>query len=221
MQQLILDIRPDAPPTFDNFLPGPNEEPVQALLNRNTPALPYAGDHVVYLWGETGVGKSHLLHAWSVHSASAYHAHGPLPDDETPLLAVDNVTHLAMEDQTRLFGLLNTAREMGGRIVAAGPLPPTQLTELGMRPDLATRLAQGLVYRLHPLTDNHKAQAIAIRASARGLHLDGDIVTYMLRHCRRDLPHLLALVDGLDTLSLSRKRPASLALLKELLLTAT
>ena len=41
---------------------------------------------------------------------------------------------------------------------------------------------------------------------------------YLLTHCRRDLPRLLATVDALDTYSLSRKRPVSVPLLKEVLL---
>ena len=50
------------------------------------------------------------------------------------------------------------------------------------------------------------------------MRLPDEVARYMLTHCRRDLPHLLDLVDALDALSLSRKRPVSLPLLKEVLL---
>jgi DnaA-homolog protein len=43
------------------------------------------------------------------------------------------------------------------------------------------------------------------------------MLRYLLTHCRRDLPHLLNLVDQLDTWSLSRKRGISLPLLKDML----
>jgi len=43
------------------------------------------------------------------------------------------------------------------------------------------------------------------------------VTRYLLTHSRRDLPRLLATVDALDTFSLSRKRPVSVPLLKELL----
>lgn len=59
--------------------------------------------------------------------------------------------------------------------------------------------------------------AIIERAQARGMDLPREVARYMLSHCRRDLPNLLALVDALDAYSLSLKRPASLALLKSML----
>lgn len=214
MRQLILDIRPDAPPDFSNYLTGPNGEVVAALGAMSAPAMPFSGEHVIYLWGEAGVGKSHLLQAWSAYSQAPYYPVGPLPEPETAMLSVDDVETLDEGDQVRLFSLLNAAREQGGRVVAAGALPPAQLA---IRPDLATRLAQGLVFRIQPLSDMDKAVALGIRAESHGMHLGEDLIRYMLVHCRRDLPHLLATVDALDTLSLSRKRPVSLPLLKELL----
>lgn len=214
MRQLILDIRPDAPADFDNYLMGPNAEAVSGLRHMTGPAAAFSGEHIIYLWGETGVGKSHLLQAWSSRAHAPYLPHGPLPDPDAAMLAVDDVESLAETDQIRLFSLLNAAREQGGRIVACGSLPPARLA---IRPDLATRLAQGLVFRIQPLSDADKAVALAIRAESHGMHLGDDVIRYMLLHCRRDLPHLLATVDALDTLSMSRKRPASLHILKELL----
>ena len=214
MRQLILDIRPDDPPGFDNYLPGPNAEATAGLRSMSGPAKAFSGEHVIYLWGESGVGKSHLLQAWARHAGAGVCLAGPLPENDTALLAVDDVHNLDEADQVRLFSLLNAARELGGRVVAAGPLPPGQLD---IRPDLATRLAQGLVFRIQPLSDADKALALGIRAESHGLRLGDDLIRYMLTHCRRDLPRLLAMVDALDSLSLSRKRPVSLPLLKELL----
>jgi DnaA family protein len=217
MRQLILDIRSDAIPDFDNFLVGPNAEAVSALRTIQATATPFSGDHVIYIWGEKGVGKTHLLHAWAASTKALIHDHGDLPETDIAMLAVDDVDMLGAEAQVRLFALLNAARDHGGRLLVAGTLPPAQLA---VRPDLATRLAQGLVFRIHPLSDADKALAMAIRAEAHGLQLTDELIRYMLTHCRRDLPHLLATVDALDALSLSRKRPVSLPLLKELLLQA-
>lgn len=209
MRQLILDIRPDSLPDFDNFLPGPNAEAL-AVLREHAAGL--MREPVVYLWGEAGTGKSHLLAAWSALN----HAHDstPLPDPPAAWLAVDDVDRLGTDDQIRLFNLINAAREGTGKILASGPVPPGQL---GLRADLATRLAQGLVFRLSPLSDADKKSALNVRAEARGLRLPEEVVRYLLTHCRRDLPNLLAMVDALDTYSLSRKRPVSLPLLKEIL----
>jgi DnaA-homolog protein len=209
MRQLILDIRPEAPPDFDNYLPGHNAE-VMAILRGH--AAGSVHEPVVYVWGEAGTGKSHLLAAWS--AATGAFDLLPLPDPPMAWLAVDDVDRLDADDQVRLFGLINAAREGGDKVLASGPLPPGRLN---LRPDLATRLAQGLVFRLLPLSDTDKATALNIRAEAHGLRLPEEVTRYLLIHCRRDLPHLLAVVDALDAFSLSRKRPVSVSLLKELL----
>lgn len=60
MRQLILDIRPDAPPTFGNYLPGSNLEAYAAL---RAAADGRAAEAVIYLWGPPGAGKTHLLRA--------------------------------------------------------------------------------------------------------------------------------------------------------------
>lgn len=218
--QLILDIRPDTPPSFENFLPGPNAEAVQAVREH---AAGRTLEPVLYLWGESGTGKSHLLRAW--RDATGAVASTPLPEPgasaRLDLIVVDDVQHLDGEDQIRLFSLINAAREGGGRVLASGPLPPAQLPQLASlarRQDLATRLAQGLVFRLQALSDADKRTALTVRAEARGMRLPDELLRYLLTHCRRDLPHLLSLVDQLDTFSLSRKRPLSLPLLKEMLL---
>jgi DnaA family protein len=210
MRQLILDIRPDSPPDFANFLPGPNAEALAALRTHQPHITP---DPVLYLWGEAGVGKSHLAQAWA-RATAALLASAQLPEPPLAALAVEDVDHLDGVDQIRLFNLINAARETGGLILATGPLPPARLE---IRPDLATRLAQGLVFRLLPLREADKAAALMARAEGRGLALPDEVRRYLLTHTRRDLPRLLALVDELDAYSLSRKRAPSLPLLKEML----
>ncbi len=212
MRQLILDIRPDSLPDFANYLPGPNAEALAAVRNQQ-PGM--AREPLLYLWGEAGVGKSHLLRAWAgAGNAPLHDARGPLPEPPIAALAVDDVDALDADNQIRLFNLINSAREQGGLILAGGNQPAARLA---LRPDLATRLAQGLVFRLLPLSDADKAAALAVRAEGRGMRLPEEVARYLLLHTRRDLPHLLAVVDALDTYSLSRKRPPSLPLLKELL----
>lgn len=218
MKQLILDIRPDASPVFEHFLPGPNIEPLSALRARAQAAEPFADDAVLYLWGDAGVGKSHLLQAWAHACGAHYHdaARAPLglPDDPPRMLALDNAESLDESAQASLFATLNRVREQGGRLLVAGPLPPSALS---LRADVSSRLAQGLVFHLRPLSDRDKAQALNLRAEALGVRLPEDVTHYLITHCRRDLHRLLAMVDALDAASLSQKRAISVALLRTLL----
>jgi chromosomal replication initiation ATPase DnaA len=67
MRQLILDLIPDHPPTLENFAVGGNADALTALAawlsaeNRET---------CLFLWGESGAGKTHLLRACGAESAS-------------------------------------------------------------------------------------------------------------------------------------------------------
>lgn len=217
MRQLILDLRPDAPPTLDNYLPAANWEALQCL---RTVAAGRAPDAVIYLWGPAGSGKTHLLRATVAarieqgHTAAYVAAGQALPPVLPALLAVDDVQALEAPCQVELFNAIEQAREGGGVVLAAGEAPPGRLT---LRPDLATRLAWGLVFALRPLGDADKRMALTERALARGMRLPPEVADYLLTHCRRDLPHLLALVDALDAYSLSHRRPVSLTLLKTML----
>lgn len=216
MRQLILDIRPDSPPTFGNYLPGSNLEACDAL---RAAADGRPTEAVIYLWGPPGAGKTHLLRAVAESAKTGRRAHyvragEPLPEAPFGLLAVDDVQALGEAGQIALFDRINAAREGQGVVVAAGDAAPIRLA---LRPDLTSRLSWGLVFALLPLDDENKLMAITERAKARGMDLPREVARYLLSHCRRDLPNLLALVDALDAYSLSLKRPVSLALLKSML----
>ncbi|MEO8007172.1 MAG: DnaA regulatory inactivator Hda, partial [Betaproteobacteria bacterium] len=60
MKQLALTLAPPPAPALDNFFPGRNIELLALLGNL------VAGRDVersIYLWGDAGSGRSHLLHA--------------------------------------------------------------------------------------------------------------------------------------------------------------
>jgi DnaA-homolog protein len=113
-----------------------------------------------------------------------------------------------------LFNRYNQLKEQGETLITAGLYAPTQM---GLRDDLATRLAWGLVYQLHPLSDEEKAQALQSHAKERGMKLPDEVVDYCLRYLRRDLPTLMAVLDALDEWSLTEKKPVTVPMLKKLL----
>jgi DnaA family protein len=88
---------------------------------------------------------------------------------------------------------------------------------MGLRDDLATRLAWGLVYQLHPLNDAEKSLALKNHAKERGIRLPNEVVDYCLRYLRRDLSTLMATLDALDEWSLTTKKPVTVPMLRQLL----
>jgi DnaA family protein len=124
------------------------------------------------------------------------------------------VQYLGEAAQIGLFNLYNRMRESGGTLLTAGECAPLHLQ---LRQDLVTRLGWGLVYQVHGLSDAEKAEALRVHAQQRGFVLADEVVNYLLRHWRRDLPALLAALDALDRYSLETKRPITVPMLKELM----
>lgn len=214
MTQLLLGIAPDWNPTLDNFVAGRNAELLSAL--RHSLAVTQ-GEHGLYIWGETGSGKSHLLQAVVEHAReagqSAVYACGEVPE-VAQVVAVDDVESLDDGAQIALFALYNRLRESAGLLLVSGTQAPSFLK---LRDDLRTRLGWGLAYQIHALNDDEKAEALKRHAQARGLDLPGEVTTYLLRHGRRDLPALLGTLDALDEHCLRLKRAASVPMLKEVM----
>ncbi len=212
MRQLALDITAPPAPMLGNFIVGRNAE----LLAHLRTAVAGSGERFVYLWGEAGCGRTHLLKAAAAEAQGHYvscAAHDPV-SDSAMLLAADDVEGLSPDAQAALFHRYNTLREQGGGLIASGKVPPVQLK---LRADLLTRLAWGLVVQVHALSDSEKAQALAQHAKARGFTLRDDVSAYLLTHAPRDMGALFATLDALDRFSLETKRGVTVPLVRELL----
>jgi DnaA-homolog protein len=196
-RQLALPISPPPEPTLENFVPGANGE---LLARLHALAAGEPTESVLYLWGEPGSGRSHLLAACA----------------RPGVVVADDVEQLDDAAQVALFNAINAARETGGTVLAAGSAPPAQLP---LREDLKSRLAWGLVYQVKPLSDAEKALTLHAEAQRRGLKLSDEVVWYLLTHVRRDLRSLTALLEHIDRTSLEQRRAVTLPLVRELLRT--
>ena len=194
-RQLALPISPPPEPTLDNFVPGSNAELLATLRELAAGRCP---ESVIYLWGEPGSGRSHLLRA----------------STREGVVCADDVERLDDHGQIALFNAINQAREAGATVLAAGDAPPAQLA---LREDLRSRLGWGLVYQVKPLSDAEKALYLRAEAGRRGLKVPDEVVWYLLTHVRRDLHSLSALLDRLDRASLEQSRPITLPLVREAL----
>jgi DnaA family protein len=214
VNQLLLDISPGWQPTLTNFVAGRNLELLSALRHTLEGT---SRERIFYLWGETGCGKSHLLHA-CVQAAQAEAVHAVFAASKVPtpapLVALDDVEQLDNESQIELFNLYNNMRESGEILLISGTQAPQNLK---LRDDLRSRLGWGLVYQIHSLDDSEKAQALTLHAKTKGFVLPPEVTQYLIRHGRRDLPSLLAVLDALDAHSLRLHRAPSVPLLKEVM----
>ncbi len=209
MKQLLLDFTQAPAPTFANFVHGGNAE-LACALEAAVKGVP--GERVMYVWGESGAGKTHLLKAFA--QASGARARYVLARDfmdaaGAPVFAVDDLEQLTEEEQSSLFNAFNE-RAFEFLLVAASSAP----RDVAIRRDLATRLATGLTYRVVALSDDEKGAALAAHAKARGFTIPGEVTAYLLTHARRDMGSLIAALDSIDRYSLETGRPVTVPLLK-------
>jgi DnaA-homolog protein len=210
LKQLLLDFTHAPAPTFANFVPGGNAEVAHVL---EAAARGVASERVIYVWGESAAGKSHLLRAFALNSGergARYVVAGEYqPAASVPILAMDDIEGLSEDQQVALFNAFNE-NAFSLLVVAASSAP----RDVALRRDLATRLATGLTYRVMPLSDEEKREALAAHARVRGFDLRDDVASYLLTHARRDMGSLIAALDALDRYSLETGRAVTVPLLK-------
>jgi DnaA-homolog protein len=220
MRQLPLGLGPADPCSFDNFHAPGNEAAVAHLrsLAQSQGALA-----PVYLWGERGVGKTHLLRAWTeaVQAPGArvgwFDATTPLPwehDEGWRGIVFDGVQAFDAGRQHAAFALFAQAATLGQQVLAAGAVPPV---DLAVREDLRTRLGWGPVFHLLPLPEEHCRAALRREADRRGIFLSDEVMGYLMTRFERDLGSLMSLLNRLDRFALAQQRGVTVPLLKRML----
>ncbi|MCP4594892.1 DnaA regulatory inactivator Hda [Neptuniibacter sp.] len=220
---LSISLRDDA--RFENYYSQGNELVCASLSS----ASQGTGEQFIFLWGQLGVGCTHLLQA-SCHAAEPYgRSAAYLPLDELKhlgggilegiefldLVCLDNVGSVVGDRQWEeaLFHFFNRIREQGNTLIIAASESPRNLGVV--LPDLASRLSWGIVFQVQSLDDETKLKAIRMRASARGMDFSDDVARYLLHHASRDMNDLATLLDTLDQASLSAKRKVTIPFIKE------
>ena len=216
MQQVPLPLVGGLPGRFDTYLPGPNAVAVAQLAQDIPPRTP------VYLWGDVGSGKTHLLQAVRQACAdSGLHSGLFSPDQPTPwpfdetwaLLLFDDVQRFNPEQQHQAFALCVEAQALGIAWVAAGSAPPV---DLPLRDDLRSRLGWGQIHALRSLDEEETLAAVGLEAERRGIVLSPEVLRYLFSRFSRDLSSLMRLLERLDTYSRAHGRAVTVPLLRKM-----
>jgi DnaA family protein len=212
--------------TLDNFWVGHNTE----LVNAIKASVETGEPRLVYLYGPSSSGKSHLLFAamrlakeevvnTSYVSLLDSNVGPEMLDviDVAHLVCVDNLDAWAgdADKERALFSLFEQVKHAGGQMLLSACQAP-ELCGFCLA-DLISRLSSGLVYPISELSEQQQFEAIKMRSNNRGLTISDDAVRYLLSRSSRDTGELFALLDEIDQASLIEKRKLTIPFLQSLI----
>mgnify|MGYP000150333877 CR=1 FL=1 len=184
-----------------------------------------------YLFGSSGVGKSHLLHAscslaaelslssvcLSLGEVQQYSVDILDGLEHMNLVCLDDVQLIATSTvwQQAVFDLYNRMGEQGNKIIISGDQSINNLTLT--LPDLVSRLSWGYVEQVKLLDDEDKLLTLQFRAGQRGLVLSYDVAHFLITRLSRDMKSLIEALDKLDQASIREQRKITIPFIKSVL----
>lgn len=226
-RQLALALQLNDEATFADFCWGENTLLQQQLEN----TLHNGGERLLYIWGASGSGKSHLLQACCQarisNQSSIYLPLHLLKEwgpqvldgiDEQALIGIDDIDAIAADPdwEEALFHLYNRVRDNEQTtLIITSNCSPTQ-SPICLA-DLRSRLSWGLVFQLNELDDYNKINTLKLHAHKRGFELPTSVGQFLLNRCARNMHDLHTLLNRLDNASLIAQRKITIPFVKDIL----
>jgi len=224
-KQLPLQFEFQSNQNFNTFYPGGNEEIInhlQHIFNNN--------EQQIFLWGEAGTGKTHLLQAICQESnqqnkTSFYFSfRKTLPNSEMlnglenfDLVCLDNIELIAQNPdwEQAFFNFFNLHRDNNKQLIISAHCPPKYLPF--QLPDLKTRMGWGLTLKIAPLTDEQLLNALIYKANDLGFEIPVNVGRFLIAHYAKDLPSIWMLLDKINHATLAAKRKLTIPFLKQIM----
>lgn len=225
--------------TFDNFVRGTSNQFALAtcLSVADNPGAAY---NPLFIYGSTGLGKTHLLHAVgnrvlqknpravvtyisSENFMNEYiHClrHNKMWDFRQKyrfcdVLMIDDVQFIANKKQTQeeFFHTFNTLYGAKKQIVITSDLFPQDIPDIEDR--LRNRFQWGLIADIQPPDIEHRIAILYKKAEQLGLALDAQVAEYIAKHAKRNIRELEGALHRIHAFSRLQGRTLSLALAHE------
>lgn len=213
--------------TFASYFPGNNAEIVSQLQLLTS----HGDEQQLYLWGDVGSGKTHLLQACCQQAKQLgkdpfylqLHADKlPAVDlldglEDLELVCFDDVQAIAGHPdwEQALFRFYNAHRQNNHRLLLSADCPPKYLPfDLA---DLKTRMAWGLTLKIQSLRDDQLIDALTHKAHFLGFDISPAVGKFLLNHWVHDLPALWRLLATIDHATLAAQRKLTIPFLKQIL----
>lgn len=230
MTQLVLPVRLSDHARLDNFLALESSALVAQAVRECARCIQ---ESWIYLAGNVGSGRSHLLQA-ACHEAAETGVTDArylplqllrdaepadvLTDIETAMLVCfDDIDAVAGNSawEHALFDALNRLRDNKRNVLFAAAQPPAALP-IGLA-DLQSRLTWAAVYRVPDLDDAQKSALLIFRAQQRGMAMSNEVAEFIVQRGSRDTAALMDVLETLDQQSLAQSRRLTIPFVKSLL----
>lgn len=222
---LTLSLKQTA--SLDNYIQGDNGQVVSEVRD----CIRKQDGTYIYLWGSADTGKTHLATGAAKLADENGHAVAFIPLSQAEELAPEMLDHIEQMDliclddihsiagnrawEEALFHLFNRTREQGTSLIITSDCGPSSL---GIKlPDLVSRLASGVSFRLAPLDDIAKMDLLIDKAKKRGMKLSRETAGYILKNHSRNIAALLDLLDRLDHASLAAQRKLTIPFIRAMM----
>ncbi len=207
-----LRLHPDY--TFDNFVVGPSNRLAQAscIAVSQSPGDTY---NPLFIYGSSGLGKTHLLHAvcfesqrkstdFQIQFVSCENfvnkfiraiEEGNLAGFQSQfrsvdMLVIDDVQFLREREhsQEEFFHTFNALYNNGRQIILSADGPPSKIPSLEER--LISRFNWGLVTRIDPPSYETRVAILQKKAHLRGIEISDEIAGYVARKVQANIREL-------------------------------
>jgi chromosomal replication initiator protein len=207
-----LKLHPDY--TFDNFVVGPSNRLAHAscVAVSQSPGATY---NPLFIYGNSGLGKTHLLHAVCFETQRRSNGaviqflscedfvnrfiraieEGDLSGFQSQfrtvdMLVIDDVQFLREREhsQEEFFHTFNALYNNGKQIILSADSPPGKIPSLETR--LISRFNWGLVTRIDPPSYETRVAIVQKKAHLRGLNISDEIAEYIARKVHANIREL-------------------------------
>ena len=227
--------------TFSTFVVGPGNQFAHAasMAVANSPATSY---NPLFLYGDTGLGKTHLMHAIShqVRQANpslrvAYVSSEKFTNEfihaiqertftrfrnkyrKVDVLLIDDIHFLAKKEgiQEEFFHTFNDLFESQKQIVLSSDRPANEIAKLENR--LVSRFQWGLVVDIQPPDLETRQAILAKKAVEMNVDLDPEVIEFLARRVTRNIRRMEGALTRVVGYSNHGHKPVDISVAENLL----
>ena len=231
-----IKLHPDY--TFENFVVGPCNRLAHAscIAISQSPGNTY---NPLFLHGNSGLGKTHLLHAVCfetkrrtpnaiirylscedfVNQFIRAIEQGNLAGFQNQfrtvdMLVLDDVQFLSDREQSQeeFFHTFNALYNNSKQIILSSDRPPSEIPSLEER--LISRFNWGLVTRIDPPSHDTRVAIVQKKAHLRGITIADDVSEYIARKAQANIREIEGALTRIYAVSATMNKPIDLALAK-------